>query len=217
MRVIAVAFKLVLQHILLIFLVVYALNLIPAFAPPTWMVFSYIGFHYPNANVILFAGVGAIAATLGRVTLARISTMIIRKRILGEGARQNIDVIRERLTDRPKLTFSIFLFYAFTPLPSNYLFISYGLTAMKLMRIAVPFFLGRSVSYIVWGATSSAVSRRLSLESTDVISYMSLYFVATQILLISLVYAFTQIDWRALFNERKLRWVHRSDGIANSP
>jgi hypothetical protein len=211
----AVAFKEVIVHILQIFLIVYVLNVIPAFAPPTWMVFSYVGFRYPGANLILLAIVGAVAATLGRTTLARLSTVIIRKRFLGEGARQNIDVIRERLGNRPKLTFSIFLFYAFTPFPSNYLFIAYGLTAMKLPRIAVPFFLGRSVSYVLWGATSSMVRRRLSIESGDALGYMSVYFVATQILLIALVYVFTRIDWRALFDERKLRWMRKGIGPAN--
>jgi hypothetical protein len=213
----AVAFEEVIQHILLVFLIVFVLNLIPAFAPPTWMVFSYIGFRYPAANVLLFAAVGAIAATLGRLTLARLSMLIIRKRFLGEGSRQNIDVIRERLEKRPKLTFGIFLFYAFTPLPSNYLFIAYGLTAMKLLPIAAPFLLGRTVSYMVWGVSSSVASRWLSIESADVISYMSLYFVATQILLMVLVYVFTKIDWSVLFDERKLRWMHRTVGITKQP
>jgi hypothetical protein len=211
----AVAFKEVIEHILLIFLIVYALNLIPAFAPPTWMVFSYIGFRYPGANVIVLALVGAVAATLGRSTLAKLSTVILRRKLLSEGARQNVDVIRERLANRPKLTFSIFLFYAFSPLPSNYLFIAYGLTAMNLFRIAIPFFLGRSVSYAIWGLSSSAVGRWLSIDSTDLFSYMSLYFVITQILLISLVYVFTRIDWRALFDERKLRWIRPGGSVPN--
>jgi hypothetical protein len=34
--------------ILLVFLVVLVLNVIPAFAPPTWMVFSFLGFRFPE-------------------------------------------------------------------------------------------------------------------------------------------------------------------------
>jgi hypothetical protein len=129
--------------ILLLFLLVFLLNVVPAFAPPTWMVFSFVGFRFPNHMGIALALVGALAATLGRFTLAKGSNVIVRRRLLNETAKQNVDVIREQLTQRKKLTFSIFLFYAFTPLPSNYLFIAYGLTAMELKLITIPFFIGR--------------------------------------------------------------------------
>lgn len=193
--------------IVLLFLIVLLLNLIPAFAPPTWMVFSFVGFRYPEHSGVLLALVGALAATLGRSILAKMSHLIIRNRVLSESTRANVDAIRTHLEHRRKLTFGVFLFYAFTPLPSNYLFIAYGLTALKLKLIAVPFFIGRSVSYSLWAFTASAVARRIELESTEALSYLSVYFVLSQLLLLSVVYAFTRIDWRVLFSERKLRWM----------
>src|SRR5512137_3068903 len=104
--------------IFLLFIFVYLLNVIPAFAPPTWMVFSFLGFRYPSQNVPLFAVAGALAATLGRVTLAKLARVIIRQRFMSQSAKDNIDAIRAKLEKRRVLTFSIFLFYAFTPLPS---------------------------------------------------------------------------------------------------
>ncbi|MGH9680022.1 MAG: hypothetical protein ACRD4Y_08730 [Candidatus Acidiferrales bacterium] len=195
------------RAIALLFLVVFGLNLIPAFAPPTWMVFSYVGFRYVTVNIALLAVIGAIAATLGRLTLAKMARVIIRQRFLSQRTRGNIDTIRDYLQPRKKLTFGVFLFYAFTPFPSNYLFIAYGLTTMELRKIAAPFFLGRSISYTFWGLTASSIARRITLESTDSLSYFSIYFVATQILLLSLIYVFTRVDWRALLGERKLRWL----------
>ncbi len=153
-----------------LFVVVLLLNLIPAFAPPTWMVFSYLGFRNPSSNVALLALVGALAATLGRVTLARLAHVVVRQRFLSEAKKKNIDSIREGLEGRKKLTFSVFLLYAFSPLPSNYLFIAYGLTTMRLRLIAIPFFLGRSVSYAFWGFSSSSVARRISLESDEALA-----------------------------------------------
>jgi hypothetical protein len=194
----------------LLFLLILLLNLIPAFAPPTWMVFSYLGFRNPTSNVALLAVVGASAATLGRTTLARLAHIVIRQRFLSDATKQNIDSIRAALEGRRTLTFSVFLFYAFSPFPSNYLFIAYGLTTMELKLLAVPFFLGRSVSYAFWGFTSSAIARRLSWESGEAFSYFSVYFVVTQTLLLCLVYAFTKIDWRALFTERRIRWMRYS-------
>lgn len=193
--------------ILLLFLIVFLLNVVPAFAPPTWMVFSFVGFRYPRQNMVPLVLVGALAATLGRAVLARMSSLVIRQRLLSQSARENIDVIKGRLERRRKLTFGVFLLYAFTPLPSNYLFIAYGLTTMDLKLIAIPFFIGRSISYSFWAITSSAVARRISIEFTEGLSYLSLYFVVTQFLLLSIVYAFTRIDWRALLNEKKLKWT----------
>ena len=201
------------RPLLLLFVTVFGLNIIPAFAPPTWMVFSYIGFRYVTVNHALLAVVGASAATLGRLVLAKMARVVIRQKFMSESSRQNIDSIREYLEPRKKLTFGVFLFYAFTPFPSNYLFIAYGLTSMELRLIAPAFFLGRSVSYTFWGFTASTIARRLTLESTEALSYLSVYFVASQVLLLSLIYVFTRIDWRLLLGERKFRWTKRSPNL----
>ncbi len=190
-----------------LFLVVFVLNVIPAFAPPTWMVLSYVGFTHPMHNLALLAIVAAAAATTGRVLLAKMSREIIRKKLLSEASRRNIDTLRVRLEGRTKLTFSVFLLFAFSPLPSNFLFIAYGLTGMRLATVAVPFLIGRSVSYSFWGMAGSAVSRAIELESTEALSYLGAYFIVTQVLLLTLLYAFTKVDWRALIYEKKFRWM----------
>jgi hypothetical protein len=82
----------------------------------------------------------------------------LRNRWLGETARRNVDTNRAEVVKRPKLTFGALLFYAFTLLPSNYLFIAYGLTTRSLFRIAIPFVLGRFVSYAVWARSAAAIS-----------------------------------------------------------
>ncbi len=135
---------------------------------------------------------------------------MIRQRFLSEAKKQNIDSIREGLQGRKKLTFSVFLLYAFSPLPSNYLFLAYGLTTMQLRLIAIPFFLGRSVSYAFWGFTSSTVARRISMGSDEALPYLSVYFIVSQILLLYLVFLFTKIDWRVLLFKKKLRWMRDS-------
>jgi membrane protein DedA with SNARE-associated domain len=193
--------------VVLVFLVVYVLNLIPAFAPPTWMVFSFLGVRYPSLNLKLLALVGAAAATLGRVTLAKLSRVVIRQKFMSQSSRENIDAIREHLEGRHRLTSGVFLFYAFTPFPSNYLFIAYGLTTLPLRLVAIPFLIGRTISYSFWGFTSSAVARRFFPESSEALSYFSVYFVLSQVLLLFVVYAFTRVDWRALFDERKFKWT----------
>jgi hypothetical protein len=190
---------------LVIFLVVFVLNVIPIFAPPTWTVLSFIAIRF-SSNVILLALVGAVAATLGRLLLSKLSTVLIRQKFLSQGTKENIDAVKMRLESNRKLSFTVFLFYAFSPLPSNHLFIAYGLTALKLKLIAVPFLLGRVVSYAFWAYTASNVAQMLSYESVTARSFFSYYFVASQVFGLVVVYVFTKIDWRSLLSEKKFRW-----------
>lgn len=205
------------SHLLILFLVVFLLNLIPVFAPPTWMVFSFLGLRFPNHFGWNLVFIGAVAATLGRCLLANASQLIVRNRWMSEAAKGNVDSLRQKLEQHPKLTSSVFLFYAFTPLPSNYLFIAYGLTAMRLARVAVPFFLGRFASYSFWVFGSAAVARRLEFEDINSLGYFSAYFVVTQLTLLGIVYAFTRIDWRVLLQQRKWRWIGKSGTGADKP
>lgn len=195
--------------LVLLFVVIFLLNAIPAFAPPTWMVFSFIGFRFPEHNGADLAIAGALAATLGRLTLARLSRVVIRQKFMSEEARQNVDAIRERLQGKTKLTFGLFLLYAFSPLPSNYLFIAYGLTAMDLKLIAIPFFLGRSVSYSFWRMASVAVARKVAMDTESTLPYLSGYFIISQIVFLFLIYAFTRVDWNRLLAEHKFSWTQR--------
>jgi hypothetical protein len=71
--------------ILVMFAVVFALNVIPAFASPTLMTLSFVGLTIPRVNVIVVAAVGAAAATLGLV-LCKLSRVILRRRLLSEDA-----------------------------------------------------------------------------------------------------------------------------------
>jgi hypothetical protein len=193
---------------LLVFVVVLTLNVIPAFAPPTWMIFSFLGFRFPQYPGWALALTGALAAMLGRCILARMSRGIVRQHWLSEAARRNVDTVRDELLKRPRLTFSVLLFYALSPLPSNTVFIAYGLTTMNILRIAVPFFLGRSVSYAFWFSSAAAVSGRLNLDGSEALGYFSTYFVITQAAFLAAIYVFTRIDWKALIREHKWKWIN---------
>ena len=84
----------------LIFLVVFLLNLIPAFAPPTWMVLSYLGLRYSSGNIPAFALIAAVAATLGRLILAKGARDIVRKRWMSAHAIKNVSLVPPRWPPR---------------------------------------------------------------------------------------------------------------------
>jgi membrane protein YqaA with SNARE-associated domain len=190
-----------------LFLVVFVLNLLPAFAPPTWTAMSFIGLAIPNIDVLLLALVAAVAATGGRIVLAKLSRAIVRQKLLTEEARRNVDAIRAGIENRRAMTVGTFLGYSLSPLPSNYLFIAYGLTSLPIVLLAAPFFIGRFVSYAFWARTASTVGDWLDWDWVESAPYFAAYFLLSQLLLIPVIYGFTRLDWRALFTEKRLRWL----------
>ncbi|HTS52040.1 MAG TPA: hypothetical protein VMH26_02100 [Burkholderiales bacterium] len=191
--------------------VIFALNVIPAFAPPTWMALSWVGFSRPLGDPFVVALIGALAATSGRLVLAKLSRVIIRRRFMSDAMRGNIDVIKDGLERHRTLTFGAFLLYAFSPFPSNYLFIAYGLTALPLWLVAVPFFIGRCVSYSLFVFTASEISQRLALEATEAQPYFGIYFAISQLLLLGVVVLLARVDWRYLVASRRFRWLRHGE------
>ncbi|KVO57188.1 hypothetical protein [Burkholderia stagnalis] len=192
----------------ILFAVILLLNLIPAFAPPTWMAMSWVGFNLSDGNPFVFAVVAACAATVGRLILAGFARTLVRGHWMRRADRENIDVVQAWLARRRRLTAGIFFLYALSPFPSNYLFIAYGLSGLPLRTIGAAFFVGRVVTYSVWAHIGRFAAERLDLESQPGGAYLSGYFVVSQIALLGSLYLLMKIDWRTLVTRHKLRW-HR--------
>lgn len=187
-----------------LFVVILLLNLMPAFAPPTWMAMSWVGFNVSEGNPLIFAIVAAGAATTGRVILARCARSLVRARWMRQSDRESIDVAKAWLEKHRTLTVSAFFLYALSPLPSNYLFIAYGLSGLPLKVIAVAFFIGRTVTYAVWAHIGRFASAHLDVESELEGTYLSGYFIATQLALLGLVYILMKLDWKMLIEQHRL-------------
>ncbi|ASW03508.1 hypothetical protein [Paraburkholderia aromaticivorans] len=189
-----------------LFAAILLLNIIPAFAPPTWMAMSWIGFNQPDQNPFLLAVIAACAATMGRLILARCSGWLVRGHLMRDADRQNIDVVKAWLEKRKAVTAGVLLLYAFSPFPSNYLFIAYGLTGLRLWLIGVPFFFGRLASYAAWTHFAQVAHSYLDPELDLEGGYLGAYFVVTQLALLCLVFVLMRIDWSAALNEHRLHF-----------
>lgn len=66
-------------QLLIVAAVVFGINVLPAFAPPTWTVLVYFRFRYGDIPVPALILVGAGAATAGRFVLARAFGVFGRK------------------------------------------------------------------------------------------------------------------------------------------
>lgn len=170
------------------------------------MALAFVGFQFPETGAWALALIGAAAATFGRLTLALFSHRIVGKKLLNAAQQTNIYVVKQRLDKRPVLTFGIFLSYAFSPLPSNFLFIAYGLTGLSLAKVALPFFLGRCVSYAFFIVGGQAAGRRFQIDTFESTIYASGYFIVTQLAVMAALYAFTRLDWAVLIDQHRIVW-----------
>lgn len=193
-----------LSDIALLFAIVFLLNTLPAFAPPTWLVISYIGIRWPDSNVLGVAVCAALAATLGRIVLSRFAWRFALSRWCRPGSRDNLTYVAKRILRRRTTTALGFLLFALSPVPSNVLFLAYGLTRAPIWLLATPFFLGRCVSYTVAFAGGSMASDYLGVRLSS--TWGRVYFICTQLLLLACLYAFTRVDWRRSVDTRRLCW-----------
>ena len=184
-----------------IFFLLIAVNAAPILMPPTWIILSSFFVLDASLDPILLAIVGATGATIGRFFLKRISGFF--RRFVGKKQESNLDAIGNFLNKKKfGYTLTSFLFAA-TPLPSNMLFVAYGMMRAKSIGLYIGFWCGRLVSYYIMITISEAVlTPFLQLFEDRIIG-----IIVADIVGIGSVIFFTCIDWKVLLLERKLRFV----------
>jgi len=184
-----------------IFFALIGVNMSPILMPPSWIVLTSFYLLDPTLNIIFLAMVGATGATIGRYFLKKISGLF--RKFVGEEQKSNLDIIGNYLNQKKYgYVIASFLFAA-TPLPSNVLFITYGLMRAKSIGIYVGFWFGRVISYIVMIYFGNAVLRPFLEMFEDRL---------TGILLIDgvgigMIIIFASINWTVLITEKKIKFV----------
>ena len=184
-----------------IFLVLIGVNASPILMPPSWIVLTSFYLLDPNLNIVLLSMVGATGATIGRIILKKISGLF--RRFVGEEQKSNLDIIGDYL-NKKKFGYVIasFLFGA-TPLPSNMLFIAYGLMRAKSLGIYIGFWFGRVLSYIVMIYFGDAVLKPFLEIFEDRLTGILLVDVVG----IGVIIFFASINWSLLITQRKIKFV----------
>lgn len=184
-----------------IFLVLIGINAAPILMPPSWIILTSFYLLDPSLNIVLLAMVGATAATIGRFFLKKISSLF--RRFVGPEQKSNLDIIGDYL-NRKKYGYIIasFLFGA-TPLPSNMLFIAYGLMRAKSIGIYTGFWFGRVLSYVIMIYFGNAVLRPFLEIFED--RLLGVLFVDG--IGVGTIILFASINWSLLITQRKLKFV----------
>lgn len=184
-----------------IFLLLVLVNTAPVLMPPTWLILASFHALDDTLSPAFLAVVGATGATVGRVALLYASGFF--RKFMSEERKSSLDRIANYLKSKRIGYFLASFLFASTPLPSNMLFIGYGLMRAKSIQIYTGFWLGRVVSYYVMISISKVVltpfaklfeDRMLGIVLVDAISVVMLVF-------------FACINWNLLITQRKIQFV----------
>ena len=181
----------VLGEVLLMMAVVFVVNLLPAFAPPTWIVLVYFRLRHDVPLVPLVVG-GAAASAVGRFVLATACRHLGVR--LPAHKREDLQAVGETLTGGRGARWGLLALFTVSPLPSTQLFEAAGLTPqIRLVPVTLAFFCGRLVTYTIYvtGATLAKASLTALLDD----GVTSPWSVALQVALLALLAAFVFTPW----------------------
>ncbi len=180
--------------------IIFGLNLLPAFSPPTWAVVVFLSLNFELAPGPLVP-VAAIASTSGRVVLALASRKMRRwfsaKRLASlEAARVAVAKSRGRL-------WGTVAFFFISPLPSSQLFVAAGVLDLPIRTLSLAFFGGRLITYALY--LNGAKMARESLGDVVLTSFRSPLGIALQLLTVAGVGLLFAVDWTRVLSHHQKR------------
>ncbi len=184
---------------LIIALLVYGMNVVPAFMPPTWII---LAFFYVKYKLLFFplVFIGALAAILGRITLYLLTKQFFHP-VLSKKTKQNLDVLGKYINAKKYITIPLFITYAFFPIPSNHIYIAAALAKVHIRLLASSFFVGRLISYSFWISISAIGAKSLHAIFSSQFKRPSSFIVEAVGFLI--IYVITKMDWNRLLRSIK--------------
>ena len=184
-----------------VFLMIFVLSIIPILTPPTWIIVVSAYSLNDQLNPLLLSAIGATAAVIGRMILLQVST--IGRKAINDQRKSSLEKLRKYLEKtRYGYLFGTLLF-ALTPLPSNMLFISYGLMNAKSLGIIAGLWIGRFIAYLLMiNLSKYFVDYFKEILNSDIQSIFIIDIIGIIMTLFMLL-----IDWNILFSERKLVFI----------
>jgi hypothetical protein len=181
---------------LVLFGIVFAINLMPAFGPPTWSVIILYGMSssLPLAGLVVTA---ALASSSGRYLLAHGFRLFAGR--LSEKTQANLAAARAAFERQRHSALLALGFFAVSPLPSAQQFGAVGLAGVRILPFTLAFFAGRLVSYTFYAGTAGLVAEHTSLAETFRANLTSPLGIAIQIAMLGSLVALAKIDWVKIF------------------
>lgn len=173
--------------------VVFGVNLLPAFGPPTWSVLIVLEVNL-ELEPALLVPIGATCATGGRVVLAK-GSRLLRGRF-SDRRRASLDAVEAELTRNRGRSLAGLGLFLVSPLPSAQLWVGAGIVGVPLRPLAAAFFLGRLVAYSFYVGVATVAADSLGGLTVD--SLRSPVGIALQMLMLAGLVALVRVDWLKL-------------------
>ena len=184
-----------------VFFIIFVISVIPILTPPTWIVIVSAYSLNDQLNPILLSMIGASAAIAGRLILLQLST--VGRKAIYDHRKNSLDRFRKYLEKKRYGYLIGTLLFALLPLPSNMLFISYGLMKAKSIGIVVGFWLGRFLAYFIMINLSQYFFNYFKdILNADTPSLIFIDIVGILMTLLMLL-----IDWNTLLSDHKLVFI----------
>lgn len=186
---------------LLVFFAALAVDTIPIFAPPAWILLVVLLVKF-KLNPWLTVGIGVTGSTIGRYILTRYIPKV-SSRFVNRQEDANLRYIGHKI-GKAKWSSSVFVFlYTVTPLSTTALFTAVAMAGIKRpFHVFIPFFLGRLITDGVLVFSGKYASANLTDLLHGQANWKTLATLAAGLIVISV---FLFIDWRQLLEHRKLR------------
>jgi uncharacterized membrane protein YdjX (TVP38/TMEM64 family) len=184
-----------------IFFLLVAMNASPILMPPTWIVLSSFYSINPSFDILTLSVVGATGALIGRIILMYISRFF--SRFIGTERKSSLDTLAAYMKKKKYGYFSASFLFAVTPLPSNLLFMAYGIMRVKNISLFAGFWVGRSIAYYIMISLSTVTLKPfLELFDDSLVGVL-----VTDIICIVMIIIFACINWNTLITTKKIEFV----------
>ena len=180
----------VLGQFLVLAAVVFAVNLLPAFGPPTWAVLVLFRLNW-DLNPVALVLIGAVAAGAGRFLLA-LATRKVRHHLPKKRV-ESLQAAGTYLRGHKTRSILGLALFAVSPLPSAQLFEAAGLVDAPLVPLTASFFAGRLVSYSLYLSGASLAEQ--SFGDVFRSSLTSPTGIAVQVAMTVGVVLLARVDW----------------------
>jgi membrane protein YqaA with SNARE-associated domain len=177
----------------LVTLVVFAINLLPAFGPPTWAVLVFVRLNW-HLNPVLVVLLGCGAAVAGRYLLATGARRF--QHVLPHRYVDNLSGARSLIARKKIGVIALMGVFLISPLPSAQLFVAAGLLELPIRTVSVAFFAGRLVTYSLYIGAATLATKQFGAVVGNI--FGSPWSIALQLVLVALVCALPLVDWRRL-------------------
>jgi hypothetical protein len=174
-------------------LAIISINLLPAFAPPTWMLLVFFIINY-NVNPVALVIIGVISSTTGRAILA----WYFRKfaHLIPTRFSKNMEYAGKYFTDHSTKRFTLLTIFFLSPVSSAQLFEAAGLMkTVNLKPLLAAFAAGRTFTYSTY-VTGAAAIAATNFGELLIHELKSPWAIGVQIVMIAALIALGSIDWK---------------------